>query len=198
MKHLKKFESFEDNIPVAKFQLEEDQVDDLHEQFERFVEDMEVDRKEAISYEELLDIFLVNDNGEISDDFVRFLDYLESNTDWFDFKMMDKVKNDLEIILSNMEYDYEEEEEETEFAQDDAEWPYEAPEEGGEFADPQSEEDDEIEQLRQMSFSKEPQLNVDEILDKISASGYDSLTDEEKAFLSKQESRIVRFGKYKK
>ena len=97
-----------------------------------------------------------------------------------------------------MEYDYEEEEEETEFAQDDAEWPYEAPEEGGEFADPQSEEDDEIEQLRQMSFSKEPQLNVDEILDKISASGYDSLTDEEKAFLSKQESRIVRFGKYKK
>jgi len=195
MKHLKKFESFEENIPVAKFQLEEDQVDDLHEQFERFIEDMEVDRKEAISYEELLDIFLVNDNGEISDDFVRFLDYLESNTDWFDFKMMDKVKNDLEIILSNMEYDYEEEEE---WAQDDAEWPYEEPEETGEFADPQSEEDDEIEQLRQNTFSKEPQLNVDEILDKISASGYDSLTDEEKAFLSKQESRIVRFGKYKK
>jgi len=200
MKHLKKFESFEENIPVAKFQLEEDQVDDLHEQFERFIEDMEVDRKEAISYEELLDIFLVNDNGEISDDFVRFLDYLESNTDWFDFKMMDKVKNDLEIILSNMEYDYEEEEEETEWAQDDAEWPHEAQEEeeSDEFADPDMGEDDDIEKLRQKSFSKEPQMSVDEILDKISASGYDSLTDEEKAFLSKQESRIVRFGKYKK
>jgi hypothetical protein len=197
MKHLKTFENY-DNIPVAKYQLSEDQVDDLHEQFERFIEDMEVDRKEALSYEELLDIFLVDDKGEISDDFVRFLDYLEANTDWFDFKMMDKVKNDLEIILSNMEYDYEEEEEETEWAQDDAEWPYEAPEETGEFADPQSEEEDEIEQLRQKTFSKEPELNVDEILDKISASGYDSLTDEEKEFLSKQESRIVRFGKYKK
>jgi hypothetical protein len=159
---------------------------------------MEVDRKESLSYEELLDIFLVDDNGEISDDFVRFLDYLEANTDWFDFKMMDKVKNDLEIILSNMEYDYEEDEEETEWTQDDAEWPYEAPEETGEFADPQSEEDDEIEQLRQKTFSKEPQLNVDEILDKISASGYDSLTDEEKEFLSKQESKIVRFDQYKK
>jgi hypothetical protein len=197
MKHIKTFENYE-NLPVAKYLLEEDQVDDLHEQFERFIEDMETDRKEAISYEDLLDIFLVDDNGEISDDFVRFLDYLEANTDWFDFKMMDKVKNDLEIILSDMEYDYEEEEEEIEWAQDDAEWPYEAPEETGEFADPQSEEDDEIEQLRQNTFSKEPQLNVDEILDKISASGYDSLTDEEKAFLSKQESRIVRFGKYKK
>ena len=197
MKHLKTFENYE-NLPVAKYQLSEDQVDDLHEQFERFIEDMETGRKEAISYEDLLDIFLVDDNGQISDDFVRFLDYLEANTDWFDFKMMDKVKNDLEIILSNMEYDYEEEEEETEFAQDDAEWPYESPEETGEFADPQSEEDDEIEQLRQKTFSKEPQLNVDEILDKISASGYDSLTDEEKEFLSKQESRIVRFGKYKK
>ena len=197
MKHLKTFENYE-NLPVAKYQLSEDQVDDLHEQFERFIEDMETGRKEAISYEDLLDIFLVDDNGQISDDFVRFLDYLEANTDWFDFKMMDKVKNDLEIILSNMEYDYEEEEEETEFAQDDAEWPYESPEETGEFADPQSEEDDEIEQLRQKTFSKEPQLNVDEILDKISASGYDSLTDEEKEFLSKQESRIVRFGLYKK
>jgi len=197
MKHLKTFENYE-NLPVAKYQLSEDQVDDLHEQFERFIEDMETDRKEAISYEDLLDIFLVDDNGEISDDFVKFLDYLEANTDWFDFKMMDKVKNDLEIILSNMEYDYEEEEEETEWAQDDAEWPYEAPEETGEFADPQSEEEDEIEQLRQKTFSKEPQLNVDEILDKISASGYDSLTDEEKEFLSKQESKIVRFDQYKK
>ena len=197
MKHIKTFENYE-NLPVAKYQLSEDQVDDLHEQFERFIEDMETDRKEALSYEELLDIFLVDDNGEISNDFVRFLDYLEANTDWFDFKMMDEVKNDLEIILSNMEYDYEEEEEEIEFAQDDAEWPYETPEEKGEFADPESEEDDEIEQLRQNTFSKEPQLNVDEILDKISASGYNSLTDEEKAFLSKQESRIVRFGKYKK
>jgi len=196
MKHLKKFESFEENIPVAKFQLEEDQVDDLHEQFERFVEDMEVDRKESLSYEELLDIFLVDDNGEISDDFVKFLDYLESNTDWFDFKMMDKVKNDLGIILSNMEYDYEEEEE---WAQDDAEWPHESPEETGEFADPQSEEEDDIEQLRQKTFSKEPGLNVDEILDKISASGYDSLSDEEKEFLSKQEGRkILGFGRFNK
>jgi hypothetical protein len=196
MKHLKTFENYE-NLPVAKYQLSEDQVDDLHEQFERFIEDMETDRKEALSYEELLDIFLVDDNGEISNDFVRFLDYLEANTDWFDFKMMDSVKNDLEIILSNMEYDYEEEEE-MEWAQDDAEWPYDKPEETGEFAQPQSEEEDEIEQLRQKTFSKEPQLNVDEILDKISASGYDSLTDEEKEFLSKQESRITRFGKFNK
>jgi len=196
MKHLKTFENYE-NLPVPKYQLEEHQVDDLHDQFERFIEDMENDRKEALSYEDLLDIFLVDDKGEISDDFVRFLDYLEANTDWFDFKMMDKVKNDLEIILSNTEYDYEEDEEETEWAQDDAEWPYEKSEETGEFADPQSEEEDEIEQLRQKTYSKEPELNVDEILDKISASGHDSLTDEEKEFLSKQESRIVRFGKYK-
>ena len=73
MKHIKTFENYE-NLPVAKYQLSEDQVDDLHEQFERFIEDMETDRKEAISYEDLLDIFLVDDNGEISDDFVRFLD----------------------------------------------------------------------------------------------------------------------------
>ena len=42
MKHLKTFESFEDNIPIAKFELEENQVDDLHEQFDRFIEDWEI------------------------------------------------------------------------------------------------------------------------------------------------------------
>jgi|694.fasta_scaffold91937_3 hypothetical protein len=198
MKNLKKFEEFENNPNFAKYQLEDDQVDDLHEQFENFLEDMEKESGDKLSYDEILDFFIVDDQGKISDDFVRFLDYLESNTDWFDFKMMDKVKNDLEIILSNMEYDYEEEEEDTEWAQDDPEWPYEKSEETGEFADPQDEEEDEIEQLRQKTYSKEPQLNVDEILDKISASGYESLTDEEKEFLSKQESRIVRFGNFKK
>jgi hypothetical protein len=105
MKNLKKFEEFENNPNFAKYQLEDDQVDDLHEQFENFLEDMEKESGDKLSYDEILDFFIVDDQGKISDDFVRFLDYLESNTDWFDFKMMDKVKNDLEIILSNMEYD---------------------------------------------------------------------------------------------
>jgi uncharacterized protein YihD (DUF1040 family) len=196
MKHLKKFESFEENIPVAKFQLEENQVDDLHEQFESFVEDMERSKGESIDHKELQDIFSVDENGEISDDFVKFLDYLAENTDWFDFKMMDAVKNDIAIIVAKMGVSYEDEDD-FEWAQDDDEWPYEAPEETGEFAEPQSEEEDEIEQLRQKTFSKEPELNVDEILDKITASGYDSLTDEEKGFLSKQESRrILGFNKF--
>ena len=158
MKHLKTFENYE-TPQVAKYQLEENQVDDLHEQFERFVEDMEMNRKEALSYDEILDIFLVDDKGEISDDFVRFLDYLQENTDWFNFKMMDKVKNDLGIILSKMEYDYEEDKEEIEWAQDDPEWPYESPEEEtGEFADPQSDEEDDIENLKNKTYSKEPKL----------------------------------------
>ena len=181
MKHLKKFENFE-NIPVAKYELEDNQVDDLHEQFELFVEDMENDRGESMPHSELQDIFSVDDKGEISDDFVRFLDYLEANTEWFDYKMMDKVKNDLSIIIAKMGIDYEDEDEEDfEWAQDDPEWPYEAPEETGEFADPQSEEeDDEIEQLRQKTYSKSPEMNVDELLDKINDFGYDSLTDKEK------------------
>jgi hypothetical protein len=42
-------------------------------------------------------------------------------------------------------------------------------------------------------------MSVDEILDKISSSGYDSLTDEEREFLSKQEGRkILGFGKFNK
>jgi hypothetical protein len=199
MKHIKTFENYE-NLPVAKYLLEEDQVDDLHEQFEIFIEDMETDRKEALSYEELLDIFLVDDSGEISDDFVRFIDYLEENTDWFNYDMMDKVKNDLEIILSNMEYDYEEEEEEIEWAQDDAEWPYgkEEGEEGEMLAHEDEEGGDEIEQLRQKTYSKSPEMNVDELLDKINDFGYDSLTDKEKEFLSKQESKnILGFKRFK-
>ena len=198
MKHLKKFENFE-NIPVAKFQLEDHQVDDLHEQFELFVEDMEKDRGDALDHDELLDIFSVDDKGEISDDFVRFLDYLEENTDWFDFKMMDKVKNDLAIIIAKEGIDYEEDEDDFEWAEDDPNWPYEKEE--GELAAPTEGEDeeDEIEQLRQKTFSKEPQMNIDDILDKINDSGYDSLTDEEKEFLKKQESkRIVGFNKFKK
>jgi len=199
MKHLKKFENFE-NIPVAKYELEDNQVDDLHEQFELFVEDMENDRGESMPHSELQDIFSVDDKGEISDDFVRFLDYLEANTEWFDYKMMDKVKNDLSIIIAKMGIDYEDEDEEDfEWAQDDPEWPYEAPEETGEFADPQSEEeDDEIEQLRQKTYSKSPEMNVDELLDKINDFGYDSLTDKEKEFLSKQESKkILGFKRFK-
>jgi hypothetical protein len=198
MKHLKTFENYE-NIPVAKFELEENQVDDLHEQFDQFVEDMERDRDEALSHDELLDIFSVDDKGEISDDFVRFLDYLEANTDWFDYKMMDKVKNDVAIIVAKMGIDYEDEEDDFEWAQDDPNWPYEK-EEGEMLAhNDEEEEDDEIEQLRQKTYSKEPQMNIDDILDKINDSGYDSLSDEEKEFLNKQESRrIVGFNKFKK
>ena len=198
MKHLKKFENF-DNIPVAKYELEDHQVDDLHEQFEMFVEDMEKDRGDALNHEELLDIFSVDDKGEISDDFVRFLDYLEENTDWFDFKMMDKVKNDLAIIIAKMGIDYEEDEDDFEWADDDPNWPYEKEE--GEVAMPteDEDEDDEIEQLRQKTYSKEPEMNIDDILDKINDSGYDSLTDEEKEFLKKQESkRITNFKDFLK
>jgi hypothetical protein len=198
MKHLRKFENF-DNIPVAKYELEDHQVDDLHEQFDLFVEDMEMDRGEAISHEELTDIFSVDDKGEISDDFVRFLDYLEENTDWFDFKMMDKVKNDLAIIIAKEGIDYEEDEDDFEWAEDDPNWPYEKEE--GEVAMPteEEEEDDDIEQLRQKTYSREPQMNIDDILDKINDSGYDSLTDEEKEFLKKQESkRITNFKDFLK
>ena len=198
MKHLKKFENF-DNIPVAKYELEDHQVDDLHEQFEMFVEDMEKDRGDALNHEELLDIFSVDDKGEISDDFVRFLDYLEENTDWFDFKMMDKVKNDLAIIIAKMGIDYEEDEDDFEWADDDPNWPYEKEE--GEVAMPteDEDEDDEIEQLRQKTYSKDPEMNIDDILDKINDSGYDSLTDEEKEFLKKQESkRITNFKDFLK
>jgi len=200
MKHLKKFENFE-NIPVAKFELEDHQVDDLHEQFELFVEDMEKDRGDALDHDELLDIFSVDDKGEISDDFVRFLDYLEENTDWFDFKMMDKVKNDLSIIIAKEGIDYEEDEDDFEWAEDDPNWPYEKEE--GELVNPtedeDEDEDDEIEQLRQKTYSKEPQMNIDDILDKINDSGYDSLTDDEKEFLKKQESkRITNFKDFLK
>ncbi len=189
MKYLKIFEKFEGEPKIAKYQLEEDQIDDLQEQFESFVEDMERERKEQLSYEELLDIFLVDDKGEISDDFVRFLDYLESNTAWFDFKMMDKVKHDLEIILSHMEYDYEEEEEDVEWAEEDPNWPYEKEE--GDLASEVEEETDEIEELRQKTYSKGPEMKLDDILDKINDLGYDSLTDEEKEFLRKQESKKI-------
>jgi len=201
MKHLKKFESFEENIPVAKFQLEEDQVDDLHEQFERFIEDWETKNKEQLSPKEMQDIFAEDEKGELSDEFVKFLHYLEDNTSWFNFNLMDKVRNDLSIIVAKSDINYEEEEDDFDFAQDDPEWPYEAQEEeeSDEFADPDMGEDDDIEQLRQMSFSKEPQMSIDEILDKISASGYDSLSDKEREFLSKQEGRkILGFGRFNK
>jgi hypothetical protein len=199
MKHLKTFESFEENIPIAKFQLEEDQVDDLHEQFERFIEDWETQNKEQISHKEMQDMFTEDDKGELSDEFVKFLHYLEDNTSWFNFNLMDKVRNDLSIIVAKSGIDYEEDEDDFEFAQDDPEWPHESPEETGEFADPQSEEEDDIEELRQRTFSKEPQMSLDDILDKINDSGYDSLTDEEREFLSKQEGKkILGFGKFKK
>lgn len=200
MKHLMKFENYE-NLPVAKYLLEEDQVDDLHEQFERFIEDMETQNKEQLSPKEMQDIFAEDEKGELSDEFVKFLHYLEDNTSWFNFNLMDKVRNDLSIIVAKSDINYEEEEDDFDFAQDDPEWPHEAQEEeeSGEFADPDMGEDDDIEQLRQKSFSKEPQMSVDEILDKISASGYDSLSDEEREFLSKQEGRkILGFGRFNK
>jgi hypothetical protein len=194
MKYLKTFENFE-NLPVAKYELEDHQIDDLNEQFELFVENMEKDRGDAIPHSELQDIFAVDDKGEISDDFVRFLDFLESNTDWFDYNMMDKVKNDLSIIIAKMGINYEDEDD-FEWAQDDPNWPYEK-EEGDVLSPEEDEDDDEIEQLRQKTFSKEPTMNIDDILDKISASGYDSLTDEEKEFLRKQESKTIKkFNKF--
>ena len=198
MKYLKKFESFEENIPVAKFQLEEDQVDDLHEQFESFIESWESQNKEQLSAREMQDMFAEDENGELSDEFVKFLHFLEDNTSWFNFNLMDKVRNDLAIIVAKMGIDYEEDEDDFEFAQEDPEWPHESPEEG-DFAEPDMEEEDEIEELRQRTFSKDPQMSLDEILDKINDSGYDSLSDEEKEFLSKQEGRkILGFGKFKK
>lgn len=198
MKHLKTFESFEDNIPVAKFQLEEDQVDDLHEQFESFIEDWQSKNKE-LSHKEIENIFSDNENGELSDEFVEFLQYLEDNTSWFNFNLMDKVRNDLSIIVAKSGIDYEEDEDDFEFAQDDPEWPHESSEESGEFADPDMGVEDDIEELRQKTFSKEPEMKLDDILDKINDSGYDSLTDEEREFLSKQEGRkILGFGKFNK
>ena len=56
MKHLKTFENYE-NLPVAKYQLSEDQVDDLHEQFDRFIEDWEMRNKEQLSAREMQDMF---------------------------------------------------------------------------------------------------------------------------------------------
>lgn len=199
MKHLKTFENF-DNIPVAKYLLEEDQVDDLHEQFERFIEDWETQNKEQLSAREMQDMFAEDEKGELSKEFVDFLKYLEDNTEWFDYNMMSKVRNDLAIIVAKMGIDYEEDEEDDyDFAQEDPEWPYEKPEDTGDLADPEMEEDedDEIEQLRQKTHSKEPGLSLDDILDKINDSGYDSLTDEEKEFLSKQESKITKFKNFR-
>lgn len=196
MKHLKTFENYE-NIPVAKYQLEKDQVDDLHYQFELFVEEMERDRKERVPHDQLLDIFAVDDKGEISDDFVRFIDYLEENTDWFNYDndMMDKVKNDLSIVIGEMEPGEIQDEDDFEFAQDDPNWPYEK-EEGEMLAYGEEDEEDEIEQLRQKTYSKEQKFNMDDILDKINAKI--PLTDEEKEFLSKQESmKILNFKKFK-
>ena len=99
-----------------------------------------------------------------------------------------------------MGIDYEEDEDDDfEFAQDDPDWPYEKPEETAEFSEPEMEddEDDDIESLRQNTYSKQPEMKLDDILDKINDTGYDSLTDEEKEFLSKQESKITRFNNFK-
>jgi len=193
MKHLKKFENFE-NLPIAKFQLEENEVDDLHEQFDLFVEDMERSRGEAISHRELQDIFAVDEKGEISDDFVRFLDYLEENTDWFSYNLMDKVKNDVCIIVAKMGVDYEDEMDDVEWAEDDPNWPYEEEESTFSEEDLDEEDEDDIETIK---YKSSTQLNLDDILDKINDSGYDSLTDEEKEFLQKQENkRISNFYKF--
>ena len=197
MKYLKAFENFED-IPLAKYELEENQVDDLHEQFDRFIEDWETRNKEQLSAREMQDMFAEDEKGELSNEFVEFTKYLEENTDWFDYNLMDKVRNDLSIIVAKMGIDYEEDEDDFDFAQEDPEWPYEKPEETGEFAEPDMDDDDEIETLRQKTYSKEPEMKLDDILDKINDSGYDSLTDEEKEFLSKQEKRIIGFKNFKR
>ena len=197
MKHLKTFENFGD-IPVAKYLLEEDQVDDLHEQFDRFIEDWEMRNKEQLSAREMQDMFAEDEKGEISNEFVEFTKYLEENTDWFDYNLMDKVRNDLAIIVAKMGIDYEEDEDDYDFAEDDPEWPYEKPEETGEFAEPDMEEEDDIETLRQKTYSKGPEMTLDDILDKINAKGYDSLTEKEREFLSKQEKRIIGFKNFKR
>jgi len=197
MKHLRTFENFGD-IPVAKYLLEEDQVDDLHEQFERFIEDWEMRNKEQLSARKMQDMFAEDEKGELSNEFVEFTKYLEENADWFDYNLMDKVRNDLAIIVAKMGIDYEEEDD-FDFAQEDPEWPYESPEETGDFADPDmDDDDDEIEQLRQKTYSKEPQMTLDDILDKINTSGYDSLSDEEREFLSKQEKKVIGFKDFKR
>ena len=143
MNHLRTFENFE-NIPVAKFLLEEDQVDDLHEQFDRFIEDWEMRNKEQLSAREMQDMFAEDEKGELSNEFVEFTKYLEENTDWFSYNLMDKVRNDLSIIVAKMGIDYEEDEDDYDFAEDDPEWPYEKPEDTGEFAQPDMEEEDDI------------------------------------------------------
>jgi hypothetical protein len=197
MNHLKTFENF-DNLPIAKYELEEDQVDDLYENFEKFIENWEADNNKQLLPKEIVSMFTEDKNGEISEDFVDFLQYLESNTDWFNFKLMDKIKNDLNIIITKMGFyfDYDEDDED-EFAQDDPEWPYETNQEPSEVLDDDSEDEDEIEKFRKKTYSKEPKMNIDDILDKIGKSGYDSLSDEEKQFLSKQESKITKFSKFK-
>jgi hypothetical protein len=190
------FEEFEGEIPVAKYQLEEDQVDDLNEMFDLFVEEMEIDRKEKLTYKELLDIFSVDERDEISDDFVRFLDYLAENCPWFDYQkdLMDKIKNDLSIIIAKLGIDYDEDEDEDfEFAQDDPNWPYEK-EESDTLHGDEDVEDDEIEQLRQKSMRRYSEENdtekrKEEIFNKL-ADGK-PLSDEEKDFLSKMEKRKI-------
>lgn len=204
MKHLRTFEKFdgEGKIPVMNYLLEEDQVDELNDLFESFVEQMEIDRREKISHKELQDIFSVDERNEISDDFVRFLDYLSENTTWFNYKgdLPDKVKNDVAVIIAKLGVNYDDEDDDFEFAEDDPNWPYE--EEEGDFAkmDGDEEENDDINQLRQRSeerYKKEDDLErrKEEIFNKL-ADGK-PLTDDEKDFINKMENKkILNFRRY--
>lgn len=184
MKHLKYFEKFEEeDIPTAEYQLETNQIDDLNEEFEKFMDELQRDGKK-ITEKEVLSIFLSDKSGEITDKFRDFLNQLEENTDWFDYRMMDKIKNDLSIIIGKSFY---EDDEDDDFAENDPDWPYEI--EDSDTLEDEFEEEDDIQNLRNKSVSK---MSIDDILDKINRSGYDSLTREERDFLDRSEKKRYR------
>jgi len=200
MKHLRIFEDFENEMPEGEISTDENklkdyQIDELNQYFEEFVESMERDRKGKVDNSELVDIFSVDDKGEISDDFVRFLDYLAENATWFNYDMMDEIKNEIAIIVGKMDIDYEDEDD-FEFAQDDINWPYEKEESNLAHAEEEESESDDIEQLRQKSYQRysnedDVEKRKEEIFNKL-ADG-EPLTDEDKEFLSKHESKKI-FG----
>lgn len=216
MKHLKTFEShnrtsfgdtpegddFDENkqeFASPDFQLEEDQVDDIYEKISQFVDRWEMKNNRVVTEDDLYDIFVVGDDNQLSDEFTKFLYELEEDSNWFnwDKETISKISHDLSVIIATQF-----EGDELEFPEDDIEEEEEGDQDGdGEGFDfpEEGDESDEIEQLRQQTYSRESsELNMDDILDKINDSGYESLTDEEKEFLSKQESRkILGFKKFK-
>ena len=80
MKNLRKFEEFENKSNDVQ-KLTQDQIHDIEYRLDEFIEMIESETKEHLSYEDLLDIFLVDDKGTISDRFVEFINYLEKHKD---------------------------------------------------------------------------------------------------------------------